>query len=90
MHEAPAEEAENTHRRHLRQVDQTAQHLAAHAENIAQSQCLNREDQTAPRSAAAMKKSSQVLRAGPAPAAVPAPAPLIESRVTRIHGKVSA
>jgi len=37
MDEAPDEEAENAHSRHLRQDDQTAQRSAANAENIAHS-----------------------------------------------------
>jgi len=60
------------------------------AENIAHSRRLRREDQTAQRSAAAIKKSSQVPRAAPDPAPVPAPAPPIGSHVTRSQGKVSA
>jgi hypothetical protein len=56
MQEAPDEEAENTHSRLLCQEDQTAQHSAADAEDIAHSLRLRREDQTARRSAAAIKK----------------------------------
>jgi len=56
MHEAPDEEAENAHSRHLRREDQTAQRFAANAENITHSRPLRREDQTARRSAAAIKK----------------------------------
>jgi len=52
MHEAPDEEAENAHSWHLRREDQTAQCLAADAENIAHSRRLRQEDQTAPSSAA--------------------------------------
>jgi len=83
-HEAPDEEAENAHSRLLRREDQTAQRSAANAENIAHSRRLRREDQTARHSAAAIKKSSQV------PRAVPAPALPIGSRVTRSQGKNSA
>ena len=83
MHEAPDEEAENTHSRRLRREDQTAQRSAADAEN-GHSRRLHREDQTARHSAAAIKKSSQV------PPASPAPAPPIASRVTRSQGKTSA
>jgi len=79
MDEALDEEAENADSRHLRREDQTAQHSAADAENIAHSRQLRREDQTARRSAAAIKKSSQ------AP-----PAPQLGSHVTRSQGKPSA
>jgi len=58
--------------------------LAANADNIAHSRRLCREDQTARRSAAAIKKSSQV------PQAAPAPVPPIGSCVTRSQGNVSA
>jgi hypothetical protein len=86
MHEtAPHDEAENAHSRCLRQEDQTAQRSAAHAENIAHRWRLRREDQTARRSAAAIKKFSQVPPVSPSPA----PAPLIESRVTRSQNKAS-
>jgi len=84
MHRAPDEEAENTHSRRRRREDQTAQHSAVNAENIAHSRRLRREDQTARRSAAAIKKSSQV------PPAAPAPALPVGSRVTRSQGKNSA
>jgi len=96
MHDAPDEEAENAHSQRLRREDQTAQHSAAYAENIAHSRRLCREDQTARRSAAALKKASQVPRAAPDPAPVPDPAPdpapalPIGSCVTRSQGKVSA
>jgi hypothetical protein len=86
MHQTPDEEAENAHSRRLRREDQTAQRLAANAENMALSWRLRREDQTARRSAAAIKKSSQVPPAAPAPA----PAPPIGSPVTRSQGKNSA
>jgi hypothetical protein len=79
-----AADAENTHSRRLRRDDQTAQRSAADAENIAHSWRLCRGDQTAWHSAAAIKKSSQV------PPASPAPALLIVSRVTRSQGKASA
>ena len=88
MHKAPDEEAENAHSRCLRRENQTAQCLAANAENIVHSRRLRREDQTARRSAVAFNKSNQVPRAAPVPA--PAPAPLIGSGVTRSQGKVSA
>jgi hypothetical protein len=84
MHEAPEEEAENAHSLRLCREHQTAQCSAAHAENIAHSRRLRREDQAARRSAAAIKKSSLPLRA------VPAPALLIGSHVTRSQGKNSA
>ena len=92
MHKAPDEEAENAHSRRLRREDQTAQRLAANAENIAHSRRLCLEDQTARRSAAAINKSSQVRRTAPVPAPAPAPAPAlpIGSPVTRSQGKVSA
>jgi len=64
--------------------------LAANTENIAHSRRLRREDQTSRRSAAAIKKSSQVPPAVPAPAQAPAPAPPIGSQVTRSQGKYSA
>jgi len=60
MHKAPDEGAENTHSRCLRREDQTAQCWAANVEDIAHSRRLRQEDQTAWRSAAAIKKSSQV------------------------------
>jgi len=85
MHKAPDEEAENAHSRRLRRQDQTAQRSAANAENITHSRRLRREDQTARHSAAAIKKSSQVPPAAPAPA----PATPIGSRVTRSQGKNS-
>jgi len=84
MHEAHDEEAGNAHRQCLCHGDQTAQRLAADAENIAHSRRLGREDQTAQHSAAAYKKSSEV------PPACPAPALPIGSHVTRSQGKVSA
>jgi len=87
MRKAPDEEAENAHSRRLCREDQTAQRLPANAENIAHSQRLRREDQTAWRSAAAIKKSSQVTPAAPAPA--PAPATPIGTRVTRSQGRNS-
>jgi len=83
MHEAPDKGAKNAHSRCLHREDQTAQHSAADAENIAHSRCLRREDQTARHSAAAIKRSSQVL-----PAFL-APAPPIGSCVTRSQGKAS-
>jgi len=86
MCEVPDEKAENSHSRRLRQEDQTAQGLAADAENITHSRRLLRKDQTAWSSAAAMKKWSQV----PPAAAVPAPDPPIGSRVTRSKSKASA
>ena len=86
MHEASDEEAENTHRQLLRREDQTAQCSAVHAENIAHSRRLRRAGQTAWGSAAAIKKSSQVPPAAPAPAS----APTIGGYVTRSEGKVSA
>jgi len=89
MHEAPDEETENAHSRRFCQEDQTAQHSPANADNIAHSRRLCREDQTARRLAAAIKKSSQVLRAAPDPAPDPAPAPPIGSPVTRSQGKAS-
>jgi len=74
MHKkAPDEKAENTHSHCLHREDQTAQHLATNAENITYSWRLCREDQTAQRSAAAIKKSSQVPPAATAPASAPAP-----------------
>jgi hypothetical protein len=82
MHEAPDEKAENAQSRPLRREDQTAQRSATNAENIARSQRLRREDQTARHSAAAIKKSSQVPPA--------APAPTIGSHVPRSQGKTSA
>jgi len=71
--------AEHAHSWHLHRENQTAQHSAANAENIAHSRRLRREDQTARCWAAAIKKSSQVPTA--------APAPMIGSRVTRSQGK---
>jgi len=82
MHKAPDEDTENTHSRCLRREDQTAQGLAANAENIAHSLRLRSKDQTARRSAAAIKKSSRVPST--------APAPTIGSRVTRSQRKTSA
>ena len=79
-----AADAETAHSRRLRQEDQTAQRSAADAEIITHSRRLRREDQTAQCSAAAIKKSSQV------PRAAPAPAPPIGSRVTRSQCKASA
>jgi hypothetical protein len=76
-------------------VDETAQHSAEDTENIAHSSRLCREDQTAQRSGAAIKKSIQVLWAAPDAAPVPehaavsAPAPPIGSHVTRSQGIVS-
>jgi hypothetical protein len=81
-HEAPDEEAENAYSRCLCREDQTAQRSAANAENSAHSRRLRREDQTARHSAAAIKKSSQVPPA--------APAPMKGGRVTRSHGKTPA
>jgi hypothetical protein len=87
MHEAPEEEAENSHSWCIRQEDLTAQRSVADAENIAHSPRLRGEDQTARLSAAVIKKSSQVPRAAAVP--VPAPAPPIGNRVTRSQGKAS-
>jgi len=60
------------------------------AEHITHSLRLRRDDQTARRSAAAIKKWSHVPRAAPDPSPVPAPAAPIGSRVTKSHCKVSA
>jgi hypothetical protein len=79
MQEAPDVDAENAHTRRLRREDQTAQRLAANAENIAHSRRLRRNHHTSQRSAAAIKKSSEV----PPAAQAPAPAPPIGSRVKR-------
>jgi len=83
MHEDPDEEAENAHSRRLCREDQTAQCSAADAESIAHSRRLHRKDQTARRSDA-MKNSSQVLLAAPAPD------PPIGSCATRSQAKSSA
>jgi hypothetical protein len=82
MHEEPNKYAENTHSQSLRREDQTSQHSAANAENIAHSPRLCREDQTARGLAAATTKSSQVPPA--------APDLMIWSRVTRSQGINSA
>ena len=84
MNEAPDEEAEdNAHSRCLRREDQTAQRSAADAENITHSRRLRGEDETARCSAAAIKRSSQV------PPASPAPALPMGSHVTRSQCKAS-
>jgi hypothetical protein len=99
MHEASDEEVENSHSRHVCREDQTAQCSAADAGNIAHSRRLPTEDQTAWRPAEAIKKSSHLPQATPAPvpapdpvpvpapALVPAPAPPIGGHVTRSQGK---
>jgi len=86
MHEVPDEEDDNAHSRRLRREDQTAQRSAADSENPAHSRRLRWADQTARRSVVAIKKSSQVLPASPAPA----PALRIGSHVKRSRGKASA
>jgi hypothetical protein len=74
----------------------TTQRSAADSENITHSRRLPSVDQTARRSAAAIKKSSQVPHAAPAPVPipatvpVPAPAPPTGSYVKRSQGKASA
>jgi len=82
MHEGPDEEAENAHSLRLRRENQPARRSAANAENIAHCRSFSREDQTPQRSAAAIRKSSQI------PPAVPAPT--IWSGVTRSQCKASA
>jgi len=89
MHKDSDKEAENAHSQRLRREDQTAQHSAANADNIAHSWHLRWQDQTARCSTAAFKKSCQVKPEAPDPAPAPAPAPLIGSRVTRCQGKNS-
>ena len=81
MHEGPDEEAENAHSLRLRRENQPARRSAANAENIAHCRSFSREDQTPWRSAAAIRKSSQVPPA--------APALTIWSRVTRSQGEAS-
>jgi len=83
IHKAPDEEAENADSRRLRRENQTAQHSAADAKNIAHSQRLGRKDQTAWRSASAIKKSSQV------PPVAAATAPPSGSCVIKSQGKTS-
>jgi hypothetical protein len=81
LHKAPDQESETTHSRHICQEDQTPQHSAENAENIAHSRCLCREDQSAWSSAAAIKNSCQV------PPATSALALLIRRCVSRSQGK---
>jgi hypothetical protein len=81
-HQGTDKEAEIAHSRNLCRKNQPAQCLAANAENITHSRCFRRDDQTARCFAAAIRKSSHVPLA--------APAPTIRSGVTSSHGKASA
>jgi len=85
MHEAPDEAIINANSQCLCQIDQTAQHSTADAENISHCWALRREDQMAWSSAAVTKKSRQVLPVSPASSAPP-----IASCVTRSQGNASA
>jgi len=82
MHQASDQKVQIAHSQRIRRGHQTAQHSAENAEYSAHSRRLYRDDQTALRSAAASKKSNQVPTA--------APAPTIQSCVTRSQGKNSA
>jgi len=77
-----ATDAENiAHSWCFRRDDQTAQHSAADCEDITHRRHICQEQQIARRSAAAIKKSNQLVPAFPAPTMV--------NRVTRSESKTS-